>query len=863
MLLAVAATAACLVWSPSANAFSSAGTQRLVVIPMEIGPHAGPPNCPAGETNGCPRHSPAEWQQIIDTQLNQFYKAATWNQVNWNVRVLQNPGQADGWWPAPHTLDEYMNFLKQKYASFFSTTPPSEVSDAMDVVLGKAIAKNVISANEVSATTRFLVLTNWHGFGGQTIGSGTPVTYHPTWQQGNSFHQLTQTSTVSWANEYSNDDGASVVFQHELGHQLGEPDLYGDPCPLTPPGESAQTKLKPDGDCINSWDPMGLSGSRNIAFGYFARLWEGWVDPFSPTTRIEPGEFSGPISLSSIEHPDGDPVALHIPLDPTALILRRAFGDNTFLNGFTLECRRAPANDPIAPWQSGVLVTYEDSGQPYKETIVRPHYTDRGDTVGPNWVQWMLEPGDIWQNSPTKALVTFTGFDDKGGCSLNMNVPPRDALVDSHFLPAVAGSDSSNGTKYFGGTIARSVFTNPGVVVNGPKPPIPPVLAHTSAAAARAAVARAVISKKSVHVTAPVRGRPSTIRFAYGNSGAAGAGLATVRVEQPYVARPDCGSTTPAGRVVAKLKLPALAQGAAAVAQAKWKPKSDAPAAISVSLQGAGQPASSAETSTSVVGFQTIKSKPGRAASATEKLVLAVPRSCSGARAFLVNPAITPKGWKVNVLGSQAAIAPGRHRSVKVIVTAPKGAKSAATDLPIAITAAAPTSPLDGVPSSIFDGHGEPESAGGFDLLTRVSAPGRAAPAFVLPPFAAATVPSTPPPLDPQPGAPAPPSPPPGLIAQNLTIAQCSTQVVGNAVAVTVDGDLSPTRGNVSVKLTYTPGLFGPPTSAVTQTVTTDAAGHFTDQFNRQSNDWDLVASVAEGNGYAAAQSATCHVPTP
>jgi hypothetical protein len=275
-----------------------------------------------------------------------------------------------------------------------------------------------------------------------------------------------------------------------------------------------------------------------------------------------------------------------------------------------------------------------------------------------------------------------------------------------------------------------------------------------------------------------------------------------------------------------------------------------------VSLRGAGEAASSAETTTSVVGFQTIRrSRGGGSASATTKLVLAVPRGCATAHGFQVDPAITPKGWKVRVLGSLRPIKPGKRRTVRVKVTAPKGSRAAATGIPIAVQATSPTKLAVPQPPNPFDGDTEPEITGGFDLLTRVNSPGRESPSFVMPAFVTEKVPKKAPPINAKTGIPVNP--------QGVDVTTCSEAVVGSPFSVTVSGGLTPLRSGVPVTLTYTPGLVGPPTSVVIHNVTTDASGHYTDTFDRQSNDWDVVASVAEGAGYVAASSASCHVPVP
>ncbi len=61
---------------------------------------------------------------------------------------------------------------------------------------------------------------------------------------------------------------------------------------------------------------MGLTGDRNPALMYYTRVLLGWAPSYPPNIRYEPAEFSGSIDLSSLEYPNGDPLALHIPDDP-------------------------------------------------------------------------------------------------------------------------------------------------------------------------------------------------------------------------------------------------------------------------------------------------------------------------------------------------------------------------------------------------------------------------------------------------------------------------------------------------------------------------------------------------------------------
>jgi type VI protein secretion system component Hcp len=115
-------------------------------------------------------------------------------------------------------------------------------------------------------------------------------------------------------------------------------------------------------------------------------------------------------------------------------------------------------------------------------------------------------------------------------------------------------------------------------------------------------------------------------------------------------------------------------------------------------------------------------------------------------------------------------------------------------------------------------------------------------------------------------GAPAkePPKEPPKDLSQSLVVNECSTPVVGTPTVVSIKGALSPARSGAKVTLTYTPVSGPPPTPApVVDTVTTDAAGNFGENFDRNNHSWNVVASIAEGDGYAAASSPACAVPIP
>ena len=132
-----------------------------------------------------------------------------------------------------------------------------------------------------------------------------------------------------------------------------------------------------------------------------------------------------------------------------------------------------------------------------------------------------------------------------------------------------------------------------------------------------------------------------------------------------------------------------------------------------------------------------------------------------------------------------------------------------------------------------------------------------------------ASIPSLDAPAPPAGGGGGPVEPPkekeqPKDMAQSLVVNECSSPVVGTPTVVSIKGALSPARSGAKVTLTYTPVSGPPPTPApVVDTVTTDAAGNFGENFDRNNHSWNVVASIAEGDGYAAASSPACAVPIP
>ncbi len=134
---------------------------------------------------------------------------------------------------------------------------------------------------------------------------------------------------------------------------------------------------------------------------------------------------------------------------------------------------------------------------------------------------------------------------------------------------------------------------------------------------------------------------------------------------------------------------------------------------------------------------------------------------------------------------------------------------------------------------------------GGRSALRLVTIPGGAVPKL---PRGLPAVQSTP-------VAPAPPPPTPplaGPVATSVVITTCGTiDPMGRAFA----GHVTPALAGLSITMTYTP----PVGAAVSQAVTTDAAGQFSDQVAVMTPGyWTAVASFAGNAGYGASASPSC-----
>ena len=335
-----------------------------------------------------PRNSASTWQTVLDQQVTTYYLTESNNAVNWQFKVVANPQPGtNGWWPA------------QQCSAYSGGNfgPTNLVADAAHRVLNLAHSQGLISAAEIANTRNFIVIDNRQTDQGQSDGvSAYAVTLLLPF--------IVRPSVVGEGS--SNQTGVGVI-RHELGNQLGLPELYSGPCPLVEPGGIVATD-----DCYGGWDMAAFNAN---GFGVYERMLAGWLSP--KATTFEEQSWSGTISVSPLEQPNGDKLALILstesllqpgsPLPPSP-------GPGTW-QGYILECRRQIGDDAGLP-SGGVLVTYFDStrGGNAPALAVRTVPQER-------WRDAILKPGNTYSNSTLGVRVTYTGDAPNGSCVVSVN----------------------------------------------------------------------------------------------------------------------------------------------------------------------------------------------------------------------------------------------------------------------------------------------------------------------------------------------------------------------------------------------------------------------------------------------------------
>jgi hypothetical protein len=790
--------------APSAQAHSPRGEQRLLVMFVEHS-HPAAPNCPAQETRmpTCPRRTVDVYDGVVRNALNSFYPPDSYGHVRWTVRTVANPNTANGWWPAPFAYSRYATpaFVGERF-----------VQDVAETTLVQAIREGVIRWDEVMTYDRFVVIDNHQ----VAAGRATAATLSVDLTAGRTPSARRWQPSYAWSTEGPTDAVGMSTLRHELGHQLGLPDLYSDgPCPFVPPGGiPTPTGLDdPQADCMGSWDLMAIDGRAGTGASMKIRL--GWLDDRDPNQVLYlPITHRGSLEIDKLTRPLGRPVVVRLSRFPLLDELVRAFGGfPDAFDGFQVECRRRELGDAGLPGQ-GAFVTYIRSpGRPEQVVGRMAAGQPTNDVI-------LDSPGDTY--STTDGIsITYTGQGQDGSCRLSINRPPPDP--NPAFMP-----DTTNFallSELAGGSQSVSAFATG--------------LGGTSG--------KGSIAQRRRRAPALRRGRPVSYTFRYGNAGAgAGSGTATVRVTEPYLVEETCGARpSRIGRMIKRIKLPSLRPGAIGQRTVRFRPRTrSANAGISVHFAGTDKVAQSA------IALRTLR----RGGSRVLRMRVRAGRACPGAVEFRAAPLTLPKGWIVNTDRARARVAPGRSATLRVKVRAPRS--RSALSIPIAVFAGGPAATgVDPPPS-----YG---AIGGFDLLLRTQQAGSAPPAFVIgpeaerpavQPYPTAPTPTPAPPI-PTPGPSPTPSPTP--LEESILTLDCVVNgyTTGNEYIWT--GKITPPHTGADVRITYLREGDEP----IVQTAKTDADARFADPFTfGKPGKWQITA-VWDGDADTAGDvSDTCAV---
>lgn len=262
----------------------------------------------------------ADWVAILNRDVNQFYRQATFNQTDF-LFELPTGGPADGWF----------------------TIGPS--SDYNYYTTGQLAIDTVDPFVNFNRYNRVLIITNWAGFGGQGAGfnwwkvaDGVEQTFV---EDGRNVgrRQMSLGIINEWADDVASsfDDGAAVIG-HEIGHQLDLPTHYFDV--RFNPGMTREV--------LTPWDIMGFSPTLNHFIGW-AKAHRGWI----PASRI--------LTLGPPTGTDIDSIytlAAQEVLLPTTgrQLIKIPFASTGPFQGYVVEFRRQSNGDERLP-ASGVLIS--------------------------------------------------------------------------------------------------------------------------------------------------------------------------------------------------------------------------------------------------------------------------------------------------------------------------------------------------------------------------------------------------------------------------------------------------------------------------------------------------------------------------
>jgi hypothetical protein len=699
-----ALTAAALLSTSNAFAdqpFSASplGPQKVLVLPIEFPVGDACPNknetCPAGlqafysANIAPPRHTAQEWEQLLNSVTSTWWQQTTYGQTSFEFTVLSNPQSADGWWPPPHSFQDYSRNNGNWYQSANNPASYAFVPDATAGVV-QSICGNpllFVVCDILPQYNRLIVMSNVHTFGDQSLGNDSPFTI-PT---GTSLNNLVV--SASWANEDTSDSGITSLM-HELGHQSGELSHYGD-CSAYFTYTSFNSVL-PTGpvECITGWDIMGRSYSFSEFSGY-SKVSRGWIDAGSTPSfdLIGGGAFAETFVLNPLE------------LAPTASnpdVIRLSIGDLSWptFAGYFVECREPVGGDVAAPFPSIPVGTIPDQGI----LITNVHEYSLSDIPGApaHHVERALLPSDTLGTATLKPGQEFS--DPLLGLAVRFNGYTGTALAGG--IPQCSVSVASNAPLP---PLNRRIIRFAGSVELNPRIHALDTASISSDIALNGVLAASPHVDSIVPLAAPWPGHanPVVVRVHNRSTGPIDQVTVAVDLRYPAVISDACGSVTPGmpamgmagmmagrsdgargmdtGTVAEDMSLGGatgknmwpqvavvrdIAAASSAVTALEWTPRSDQSVSLDATAIG---PANQIHTS-SRFAFQ-FHDPQNRGREIRSQFKVASSAHCMTPQTYYIGPAASVPGWSVDVFPSTVTLQPGAEADVTVAVTPPEGAK--------------------------------------------------------------------------------------------------------------------------------------------------------------------------------------------
>jgi len=225
-------------------------TKNVIVVFLKLSPPfcSSPESCNPDFPQGLldeiqtPRHSAAVYESMLNSTMANFINEATFNNSNLVFNAILNPHSGDGWFDAPHMLEDYNNPVGEE------DPKESMGQDALDQ------AYSVVGAYFVQNYDILLVVTNIQIL----FGYATWLEPHPLVVVG----------------ENPNDDGFLEVVGHELGHTYG---LY-------------HVRMGPY-DIVGNSDVL-------VHYGGYSKVAAGWVPEVTDMLCM-----SGPCEITTVLTP--------------------------------------------------------------------------------------------------------------------------------------------------------------------------------------------------------------------------------------------------------------------------------------------------------------------------------------------------------------------------------------------------------------------------------------------------------------------------------------------------------------------------------------------------------------------------------